>query len=119
MRNIGLPSDAFLGVVPTRRDERQRLGDIVFRRRKAGASSSCVAKLCRNVCGVTRRQLHRWTTAVNVKLLLPPRQSRGTSPGRLGEKIGSPTEIRPIEWRARKRLTTLVTDLGLRTTASE
>src|ERR1700681_1783343 len=84
MRNIGLPSDAFLGVVPTRRDERQRLGDIVFRRRKAGASSSCVAKLCRNVCGVTRRQLHRWTTAVNVKLLLPPRQSRGTSPGRLG-----------------------------------
>src|SRR6266853_1696053 len=27
------------------------------------------------------RKLHRWTTAVNVKRLLPPRQSRGTSLG--------------------------------------
>src|SRR6202521_3443596 len=27
------------------------------------------------------RKLHRWTTAVKVKLLLPPRQSRGTSLG--------------------------------------
>jgi hypothetical protein len=30
-----------------------------------------------------RRGLLRWTTAVNVKLLLPPRQSRGTSLGGL------------------------------------
>jgi len=28
-------------------------------------------------------EVHRWTTAVNVKLLLPPRQSRGTSLGGL------------------------------------
>src|SRR6185369_8252705 len=28
---------------------------------------------------LTSRDLHRWTTAVNVKLLLPPRQSRGNS----------------------------------------
>ena len=28
-------------------------------------------------------EFHRWTTALNVKLLLPPRQSRGASLGRL------------------------------------
>jgi len=34
------------------------------------------------VCLVAHdRKLHRWTTAVNVKRLLPPRQSRGTSLG--------------------------------------
>ena len=34
------------------------------------------------VLGGSGRTLHGWTTtAVNVKLLLPPRQSRGTSPG--------------------------------------
>ena len=33
---------------------------------------------------LTCGESHRWTTAVNVKRLLPPRQSRGTSPVRLG-----------------------------------
>jgi hypothetical protein len=33
-----------------------------------------------------RRELLRWTTAVNVKLLLPPRQSRGTSLGGLARR---------------------------------
>jgi hypothetical protein len=38
------------------------------------------------VLGGSGRTLHGWTTtAVNVKLLLPPRQSRGTSYGRLGQ----------------------------------
>src|SRR3974390_1638871 len=34
--------------------------------------------------GSTSGAFHRWTTALNVKLLLPPRQSRGASLGRLG-----------------------------------
>jgi hypothetical protein len=38
---------------------------------------------------LTIRESQRWTTAVNVKLLLPPRQSRGTSYGRLGRR-GAP-----------------------------
>src|ERR1700745_2421161 len=32
---------------------------------------------------LTSREFRRWTTALNVKLLLPPRQSRGASFGRL------------------------------------
>jgi hypothetical protein len=33
---------------------------------------------------LTGWERHRWTTVVNVKLLLPPRQSRGASLSRLG-----------------------------------
>jgi hypothetical protein len=36
--------------------------------------------------GGTHRKPHRWATAVNVKRLLPPRRSRGTSPDRLAAK---------------------------------
>jgi hypothetical protein len=36
--------------------------------------------------GGMHRKPHRWTTAVNVKRLLPPRRSRGTSPDRLAAK---------------------------------
>jgi hypothetical protein len=42
---------------------------------------------------LTIRESQRWTTAVNVKLLLPPRQSRGTSYGVLAA-LDSPEPTR-------------------------
>jgi hypothetical protein len=36
----------------------------------------------------SRQGVYRWTTALNVKLLLPPRQSRGASLGRLALAAG-------------------------------
>src|SRR6202521_4617788 len=48
-----------------------------------------------------------------------PTRQPARRPGRDHAGSGSPTEIRPREWRAPIRQATLVTDFGLRTTASE
>src|SRR4249919_3059440 len=47
---------------------------------------SSIMKLPSCAWWLTSREFHRWTTALNVKLLLPPRQSRGASLGRLVEE---------------------------------
>jgi Multicopper oxidase len=39
------------------------------------------------------KEFHRWTTVLNVKLLLPPRQSRGASLGRLESLRGLPSQV--------------------------
>ena len=53
-------------------------------------------------------EFHRWTTALNVKLLLPPRQSRGASLGRL---VIEAHEIEVIGERLRRALDDVLTEL--------